>query len=101
MSYLYSNGDKVWHYDARNDRLVRLTVRHTMSGWSYDDWEYYNCIGENYDEDGDDIWEVSQHEVFATMEEANQQACKLLQHKIDSADRNVNELREMLARRSI
>ena len=70
-----------------------------MSGWSPDDWEYYNCVGENYDEDGNDIWEVSQHEVFPTREEANHQAIRILQRKIESSNGNTARLSAMLSAR--
>lgn len=100
MSYLYANGDVVYHYDQHTDRIVKLNVRHAMSGWSHDDWEYYNCTGENYEEDGDDIWEVSQHEVFPTREDANHQAIQILQRKIESFEGSAVRLKAMLSART-
>jgi hypothetical protein len=99
MAYLYDNGCKVWHYDSENNRIVPLTIRHTMSGWDEDDWEYYNCIGKNYDEDGDDIWEVSQHTIFPTKKDANDYAIKILQRKVNSSEENAISLRKTLDER--
>jgi len=96
MSYLYKCGDRVFHYDAKNDTIVSLTIRHTMSGWHRDDWEYYNCVGDNYDEDGDDIWEVSQNDLYPTLEEAKQRAIRSLQRQVSESSTTTDKIRTRL-----
>lgn len=81
-TYLWSNGEIIWFYDKAEDSVKRLRIRHRMSGWDKNDWEHYNCIGDNYEEDGDDIYEVSQKEVFSSVNEAKAERERCLRNEI-------------------
>ena len=49
-NYKFSRGDICWFYDENDendendDKIKKLKVRCRLSGWTYDDWEQYNCI---------------------------------------------------------
>ena len=96
--YKYKKGDIVYHYDTDSCEVVKLKVRHTMSGWDSDDWEYYNCTGENYDEDGDDIWEVSQNRLFPSKVRAMEYAVDRVQKKMEKNKRKKEKLMNKLCR---
>ncbi len=72
-NYLYDTGDEVFIYDTKMEKIIKLVVRHRMTGDDYSDWEYYNCIDPLYtDESEDNIYEISQKYLFATMRDIQQ-----------------------------
>jgi len=94
VSYLYKRGDTVFHYDEECNRIRTLTIRHQMSGWDEDDWEYYNCTGVDYEDgDGDDIWEVSQRDIFPTHEEAQQRHLTVSDRKVSNSMDDTSKLK--------
>ena len=66
--YKYQNGDKIKFWDEY-DGVVRIaTIRHEMSGFD-GNGNGYNCIGENYDTDGDDIYEVGENNIYRKIDD--------------------------------
>ena len=97
QDYLFSNGDKVWFYDDECGVVKRLIIRNTMSGWDEDDWEYYNCIGPNYESDGNDIYEVSQKDLYFCKSDAELRMKKEIETLINHKEIEINKLKSKLA----
>lgn len=95
-NYLFSSGDLVWFYDEDDDLVKRLKIRHKMSGWDECDWEYYNCIGENYETDGNDIYEVSQKDLFSNKDDAKLRRKKVLENLLSKKEKEVNKFKAQL-----
>lgn len=83
-NYKFARKAIVFFADKKYNKIRTMKINHRMSGWDYDDWEYYHCScvdpkesweNENSDECGmnvfgDSVCEISQKHLFLTIEEA-------------------------------
>lgn len=96
-NYLYNKGDIVYHYDPEIERVVELKIRHRISGWTENDWEYYNCITTNYVptiEEGI-VYEPSQNEICKTKKEAEQIKRQYLRSKIAKLEEKIRKYKDI------
>lgn len=91
--YLYNKGDLVFYYDWRDDLIIKLEVRHKMSGWSMNDWEYYNCVNSDDHREG---YEPSQKELYPTYEKANEERNRYIRGLIRSKYAEINSLKRKI-----
>lgn len=76
--YIYKWDDIVYFYNEDDNDVVKLKIVGYLSGWSSNDWEYYEC--EN--EDGY-RFEISQHDLRKTYDEAKEVAISFNRKKMD------------------
>jgi hypothetical protein len=97
MSYYFENNDTVYYYDADYNKIRLLRIRHKMSGWCADEWEYYNCVPvEENDLQERGVIEASQNELYKNKNDAIQQAVSYLKYQAEKHLSESNEYERLI-----